>query len=228
MNKKLIVITGASSGIGAALAKTFSAAGYPLAVLARNLENLQALGLSNVVCQAADVTDFVAIKNAIKVAEEKYGPVDCLINNAGFVKAGDFAEVTHQDNQKTIEVNLQGTINGIEAVLPGMRERKQGTIINMSSVADRNVRPNIATYAASKAAIKSLTESLRVANAKYNIRFCNIAPAKVKTQMAITAGLDTGFLIAPEDLASLVLMVYQQPQMICIRDLVIAPTSYEP
>lgn len=173
MSNPLVIITGASSGIGVAMAKVFSAAGYSLGLLSRNLEAMEELNLPNAICVSTDVTNIDAIKKAIHVIEAKYGYVDCLINNAGFSKHGDFTELDHSDHAKMVNVNLQGVLNGIEVVLPGMIERKTGTIINISSVADRHPRPQIATYAATKAAVKSLSESLRMANAKYGIRVCN-------------------------------------------------------
>lgn len=227
MSNSLIIITGASSGIGAAMAQVFSTAGYPVALIARHIEPMKKLNLPNSICLTADVTDYNAMKQAIDDAENKFGPVACLINNAGFVKAGDFTKVNHDDHVTTVNTNIIGVINGIEIVLPGMRVRKTGTIINISSLADRSARPHIATYAATKAAVKSLTESLRMANAKYGIRICNLAPAKVATPMLIAANLQQGQLIAPEDLAKTALWIYQQPQSICIRDLLIAPTNYE-
>lgn len=227
MNKSLVVITGASSGIGAAMAKVFSAAGYSLGLLARNLEAMEKLNLPDALCISVDVTDFDAFKKAIHTCEAKFGSVDCLINNAGFVKGGDFTELDHPDQMNMVNVNLQGVINGIEAVLPGMRVRKTGTIVNISSVADRNPRPQVATYAATKAAVKSLSESLRMANAKYGIRICNLAPAKIMTPMLIAANLNDNQTISAEDLAKAALWMYQQPQTICVRDLVFAPTFYE-
>lgn len=124
--------------------------------------------------------------------------------------------------------NLLGVINGIEGVLPGMRERRSGTIINISSVADRNARPNYATYAATKAAVKSLSESLRMANAAFGVRICHLAPAKVLTPMLKNMNVCSDKSILPEDIARAALWIYQQPESICIRDLVIAPTVYEP
>jgi len=227
MHKPLVIITGASSGIGAAMAQVFSAAGYNLGLFARNLEAMEKLNLPDTICISVDVTDIAAYKNAVAASEAKFGTVDCLINNAGFAKGGDFTEVDHADHANTVNINLQGVINGLEIVLPGMRARKTGTIINISSIADRNSRPLIATYAATKAAVKSLSESLRVANAKYGIRVCNIAPAKIKTPMLMTANLNDDKSIEAEDLAKAVLWVYQQPQTICVRDLVFAPTFYE-
>lgn len=228
MNKPLVIITGASSGIGAAMAKIFSFAGYSLGLIARNLEAMEKLNLTNTICKSVDVTDGSAVKEAIYVAENKFGPVDCLINNAGFLKAGDFTAVSYDDHRAMVDVNILGVISGIEAVLPGMRERKTGTILNISSLADRNARPKFVTYAATKAAVKSLSESLRMANAKYGIRVCNLAPAKISTPMIIAANLSDNQIIDAEDLAKAALWIYQQPQTICVRDLVIAPTYYEP
>src|SRR3990167_6114453 len=228
MNKPLVIITGASSGIGAAMAKIFSFAGYPLGLIARNLEAMENLNLDNTICKSVDVTDGSAVKEAIYAAENKFGPVDCLINNAGFLNAGDFTEVSYDNHKAMVDVNILGVISGIEAVLPGMRKRKIGTILNVSSLADRNARPNFVTYAATKAAVKSLSESLRMANAKYGIRVCNLAPAKISTPMIIAANLSDNQIIDAEDLAKAALWIYQQPQTICVRDLVIAPTYYEP
>ena len=228
MNKSLVIITGASSGIGTAMAKIFSSAGYPLGLIARNLEAMEKLNLANTICQSVDVTNGDAMREAIHIAENKFGSVDCLINNAGFLKAGDFIEVGYDDHKTMVDVNILGVINGIEAVLSGMRERKTGTILNVSSLADRNARPKFVTYAATKAAVKSLSESLRMANAKYGIRICNLAPAKISTPMIIAANLSDNQMIDAENLAKAALWMYQQPQTICVRDLVIAPTYYEP
>lgn len=228
MNKPLVVITGASSGIGAALAHIFASADYPLCLIARNIDAMQKFNLSNSICFSTDVTHFSELKEAIQTAEDQFGPVDLLCNNAGFVKAGDFVDINHETHKNTVDVNIQGVINAIEIVLPNMRKRQHGTIINTSSIADRNARPNLAVYAATKAAVKSLSESLRVANAKHNIRICNLAPAKIKTPMLISSNFPDNEVVMPEAVAKTVLWIYEQPQTICIRDLVIAPTRYEP
>lgn len=228
MNKSLVVITGASSGIGAAMATVFSSMGYPVCLLSRNQADMEKLNLPNSLCLSVDVTDLAAFKKAIDLAENKFGPVDLLCNNAGFVKAGDFDEIAHEMNETMVNVNIKGVINGLEIVLSRMRERKSGTIINTSSVADRNARPNLAVYAATKAAVKSLTESLRMANAKYGIRICNLAPAKIRTPMLISGTYPANEVVEPIDVARAALWMYEQSQTICIRDLVIAPTSYEP
>ncbi|HEX2549392.1 MAG TPA: SDR family oxidoreductase [Gammaproteobacteria bacterium] len=228
MDKSLVVITGASSGIGAAMAKIFSAAGYPICLLSRSLVEMTNLQLPNSLSLSVDVTDVEAFKKAVDEAESQFGPVDLLCNNAGFVKAGDFVDISHEMNETMVDVNIKGVINGLEIVLSRMRERKKGTIINTSSISDRNARPNIAVYAATKAAVKSLTESLRMANAKYGIRICNLTPAKIRTPMMISTTLPASEVVEPEAVAEAALWMYEQESNICIRDLVIAPTLYEP
>ncbi len=227
MHKSLVIITGASSGIGAAVAKIFSEAGYATALLARNKNVMDALHLENSISIECDVTDINSVNHAINIAQEKFGAIDCLINNAGFAKGGEFTEVSHDDNQKMIAVNLNGVINCIETVLPTMQKNKSGTIINISSVADRKSRPTLPVYAATKAAVKSLSESLRTSNAKYGIRICNVAPAKIKTPLMMSSNLADDQIIQVQDMAKVILWIYEQPKTVCIRDIVIAPTYYE-
>ena len=105
MNKPLVIITGASSGIGAAMAQVFSEAGYPLGLLARNKEAMDRLSLPNTICISVDVTNINAMQSAIQLAEKKFGAVDCLINNAGYAKAGDFSELSHDVHLTTVNVN---------------------------------------------------------------------------------------------------------------------------
>ncbi|RYW88253.1 SDR family oxidoreductase [Legionella pneumophila] len=227
IKKSLIMITGASSGIGGGIADIFSENGYPLLLISRNITSQQHHQLPNTLYFQADVTDPISLSHAIKEAEIKFGPVECLINNAGTVKNGEFSKLSHHDHEQMVDVNVKGVINCIEAVLPGMQSRKTGTIINISSLADRKTRPKLATYAATKAAIKSLSESLRMANASLGIRVCNIAPAKVKTSLLQQSNLQENQIISVAELAKAVLWIYEQPQHICIRDIVIAPTYYE-
>lgn len=226
-DKLVIFISGASSGLGAELARLFSKEHYTVALCARNIEKIEALGLQNVHCFKADVSDFHSIQKAITETENNIGPIDCMINNAGFGKHGVFTDITHEDHAQTIDINFKGTVNCIETILPYMQARKRGTIINVGSLADRLPRPDLAVYAASKAAIKSLSDSLRMANAKFGIRVCHVAPAKIKTPMLIDSNLCDEHLIQVEEMAKMILWIYQQPHHICIRDIVIAPTYYE-
>lgn len=226
-DKTVIFITGASSGLGAELARLFAEANYTVALCARNIEKIDALNLPNIHCFKADVSDYHSIQKATIETENNIGPIDCLINNAGVGKHGSFTNIAHEDHMQTIDVNLKGSINCIETILPYMQARKRGTIINIGSLADRFPRPDLDVYAASKAAIKSLSDSLRMANAKFGIRVCHVSPAKIKTPMLIDSNLCDEHLIKVEEMTKMILWIYQQPHHICIRDIVIAPTNYE-
>jgi NADP-dependent 3-hydroxy acid dehydrogenase YdfG len=125
-------------------------------------------------------------------------------------------------------------VHGIRAVLPGMSARKRGTIVNVSSIGDRRPGPLAPTYHAAKTALRSLSESLQQSEAKNNVRIINIAPGFVRTN--IHAGMGIPFedysrqlgnpeFIAPERIADIIMFCYKQPQPICIRDLVVMPTT---
>ncbi len=227
MDKPLIMITGASSGLGASTAKLFSRAGYPLALFSRNLAKMEQLNLNNVKLYAVDVADKNQLDEAIQNVKNQYGFIDCLINNAGIAIDGDFTEISASAREEMVDTNLKGLMNTIELVLPEMQAHKRGTIINISSLSDRRARPNNPVYAATKAAVRSLTGSLRMAYASSGIRFCNIAPAKIHSPMW-DEPYDPDYFVSSETFAETLLWIYQQPQSVCIRDLVIAPTNYEP
>ena len=161
MSKGLMIITGASSGIGEACAKAFSALGHPLLLIARRVDRLTALNLPRTLCKQVDVTDRKALLQAIVDAEKQYGPADCLINNAGVMLLGLMHEQDPEQWQQMLDVNVMGVMNGIHAVLPSMIKRQTGTIINVSSVAGRKTFPNHAAYCGTKFAVHALTENIR-------------------------------------------------------------------
>lgn len=239
-NKSLVVITGASSGIGAAIAKSFSAAGHPLLLLARRVEAMQALALPNSLSISVDVTNADAIKAAINQAEAQFGPVGCLINNAGVMLLGQIDTQDPNEWSRMLNINVMGVLNGIHAVLAGMKVRKTGTIINISSVAGRKTFPNHAAYCATKFAVHALTENIREEVAMDDVRLITIAPGAVETELlshttddAIKAGYhdwktQMGGVIAPENVAAAALFAWQQPQNVCVREIVLAPTRQQP
>lgn len=134
-SKGLIIITGASSGIGEACARAFSAAGHPLLLLARRIERMESLGLPNCMCRKVDVTDVDAFSAAIAEAEAAHGPAECLVNNAGVMLLGSIPDQDPAEWATMLSVNVTGVLNGMRAVLGGMVGRKRGTIINVSSIA---------------------------------------------------------------------------------------------
>ena len=162
MDKKpLVVITGASSGIGAAVAQAMSKQGHPLLLLARRLERLEALDLPNALCRQVDVTERAALQQAITEAEAIYGPTDCLVNNAGLMQLGRVEEQDPTEWDAMVDINIKGVLNGISAVAGQMKARKGGTIINVSSVAGIKGFPNHMAYCGTKFAVHGLSETLR-------------------------------------------------------------------
>lgn len=239
MNKELIVITGASSGIGQAAAKAFSALGYPLLLLARRVERLKELKLPNALCKKVDVTERADLKDAIEEAEQQFGPVGCLINNAGVMLLGSMHEQDPEEWQTMLDVNIMGVMNGINAVLPKMIDRKDGTIINISSIAGRKTFPSHAAYCGTKFAVHAITENIREEVAEHNVRFITIAPGAVETELlshTTSADIKSGYeawkkemgsILSAEDVTNAILFAYQQPQSICIREIVLAATKQD-
>ncbi|MDF4720803.1 SDR family oxidoreductase, partial [Vibrio parahaemolyticus] len=130
--KKLIVITGASSGIGEAIARHFNEQGHALLLLARRVERLEALNLPNTLCEKVDVTDKASFEAAIEKAEALYGPVDALVNNAGVMLLGQIDTQEASEWKRMFDVNVIGLLNGMQSVLAPMKARNSGTIINIS------------------------------------------------------------------------------------------------
>lgn len=239
-SKSLIVITGASSGIGAATARLLSSRGYPLLLLARRVDRLQALNLPNTLCCQVDITDGEAVKAAIEQAEAQFGPVDALINNAGVMLLGNMAEQDPKEWQQMLDVNVSGLLNGIHAVLKGMRERKSGTIINISSIAGRKTFPDHGVYCGTKFAVHAITEGLREEVAMDNVRCITIAPGAVETELlshttsdSIKEGYEAwktemGGVVKAEQIAEAIRFAYEQPQSLCIREIVLAATRQQP
>lgn len=240
MTKKLAVITGASSGIGKALAFEFSKAGYPLLLLARRVEKLKAFNLPRSLCEELDVTNVTAFKQLLKKSEDIYGPTDCLINNAGVVLLNLFQEQPVEEWEQMLKTNVTGVLNGMKLVLNDMTQRQAGTIINISSIAGRTAFPTMSTYCMTKAAVHLLTESVRKEVAQANVRCVLISPGYVKTefsshinspeirQQLSSIEEDIREVLQPEDIAAACLYAYQQPQRVCIREMVICPTRQVP
>ena len=239
-NKKLIAITGASSGIGAATAKAFSDAGYPLLLMARRIELMESMNLPNAICKEVDVLDLEGMKAAISEAQDSYGEVDCMINNAGVMINGKPQAQDPEDWQKMLDVNIRGVLNGIHLVLKDMVARQSGTIINMGSIAGIKTFPDHTVYCGTKFAVHAITENIREEVSGSNVRLITIAPGMVYTELldhgceeeARKGWMDyaeqIGGALKPESIAESVLFSYQMPQEVCVREIVICPTGQEP
>lgn len=228
--KPLIAITGASSGIGKAIAEKFSQKGYPLLLMARRLDLLQALNLPNCICKKVDVTSQEDIKVAISKAETQFGPVECLVNSAGIIETGSLTEQSVSLWQNMVDTNIMGILKAMDAVIPQMVERKKGTIINISSLAGRKPAPGAAVYSGTKYAVHTITDSLRQELLKDKVRLIIIGPGFTETEMIIPKSeiekqrLDTAFkkigpLLKAEDVANAVWYAYSQPDYVNIREI---------
>ncbi|HCH5600848.1 SDR family oxidoreductase [Vibrio parahaemolyticus] len=238
--KKLVVITGASSGIGEAIARRFSEEGHPLLLVARRVERLDALNLPNTLCEKVDVTDQASLITAIEKAEAQFGPADVLVNNAGVMLLGQIDTQDAAEWKRMFDVNVLGLLNGMHSVLASMKARNSGTIINISSIAGKKTFPDHAAYCGTKFAVHAISENVREEVAASNVRVTTIAPGAVETELLshttsqdIKDGydawkVDMGGVLAADDVARAVIFAYQQPQNVCIREIALAPTKQQP
>lgn len=238
--KPLIAITGASSGFGKAMAVAFNQAGYPLVLLARRVEKCEELGLDNTLCEKVDVRDKSAFEAAIRKAEAIYGKVDLLINNAGLMQLGDIAVQHPKEWQDMLDINVLGVLNGMQIVMADMKERRSGTIINVSSLAGIKGFPNHAAYCASKYGVVGLSETVRQELSAYNVRVMSILPGAVQTELlghttdetikkdysSYNESIGMGSITA-EHIAQTVKFAYEMPQGVNLREIQIADTKQD-
>lgn len=242
MEKSLVVITGASSGFGAEIAKLFNQAGFPLLLLGRRVEKIEALPLNfdNVMIEKVDVTDYKAFEASIKKAEAVYGPVDLLVNNAGVMLLGNVLDQDPSEWQTMMNTNVMGVLNGMQIVLPSMKERNHGTVINMSSLAGKKTFTNHAAYVASKFGVHGLSETIREELSGSNVRVSMVAPGAAETEL-LTHVTDQGALtdyqawkesmggitLNPLHVAESVKFIYDMPQEVNVREIDIAATAQD-
>jgi NADP-dependent 3-hydroxy acid dehydrogenase YdfG len=237
---KLVIITGASSGIGAATAQAFAAAGHPLLLLARRLEPMEALNLPHTLCRAVDVLDAPSFQAAINDAEAQFGPAEYLVNNAGVMMNAPALESDSAQWDSMIDINIKGVLTGIRLVLTGMVERGSGTIVNIGSIAGVKTFSNHAVYCGTKFAVHAISEAIREEVSSKNVRLITIAPGMVETDLVNHTTHDAsrdgwwkyakqiGGALKPADIAEAIVWSCQLPQSVCVREMVICPTRQEP
>ncbi len=189
IENKVVVITGASSGLGEATARLLSAQGASVVLGARRVERIQSLADEltgnggKALAIPTDVTDYDQVKRLVDAAVQTYGRIDVMINNAGLMPQSPLERLKIDDWNQMIDVNIKGVLYGIAAALPHMKAQKSGHIINVSSVAGHKVHPNAAVYAATKHAVRAISEGLRMEVKPYNIRTTVISPGAVDTEL---------------------------------------------
>ena len=235
---KVVVITGASSGLGEAAARRLAADGAKLVLGARRVDRLQALAkalsLGETAVVETDVTRREEVRRLVDQAVKVHGRIDVIVNNAGLMP-NSLLERLHVDEwDRMIDVNIKGVLYGIAAALPHMIAQKGGQIINVSSVAGHKVGPGGAVYAATKHAVRVISEGLRQEVKPYNIRTTVISPGAVATELidtvtdpTVAAALRATYekAIPPDSFARAVVFAMSQPEDVDINEILYRPTG---
>lgn len=243
IHNKVIMITGASSGIGEAAAKELSSKGAKLVLAARREERLKKLQKEieqrggKAIYQVTDVTSYDQMEELAAKALEEYGKIDVLINNAGVMLHSFLYKKKIDEWNRMIDTNIKGVLYGIAAVLPVMRERKEGHIINISSVAGHVVGAGSAVYAATKFAVRAISEGLRKEESlSNNIRVTIISPGAVNTELTnwitdldLKPKIDEIYknAIEADSIARAIVFAIEQPSDVAVNEILIRPTHQE-
>ena len=238
---KVVVITGSSSGLGEAAARRLASGGTRLILGARRLERLQALaselGSRAVTVQQTDVTDRAQVKALVDRAVAVHGRIDVIINNAGLMPLSLLERGRVDDWDRMIDVNIKGVLYGIAAALPHMMKQKSGHVINVSSVAGHTFRAGAAVYAATKTAVRVISEGLRLEVKPYNIRSTIISPGAVQSELPasvresdVAKGVGQfyeAYAIPADSFAQMVEFAISQPENVDVNEILFRPTAQE-
>jgi NAD(P)-dependent dehydrogenase (short-subunit alcohol dehydrogenase family) len=186
---RTVFITGCSSGIGLALAKAFRDAGCRVAATARNIDAIDLEPSDDLLTLALDVTDPLSIHNAIARTTEWTTAIDIAVNNAGFALIGPVAELDLDDLRSQLETNVMGPVALIQAVIPGMIERRRGVIVNVGSVSGLTTTPFAGAYCASKAGLHALSDALRMEVAHFGIDVVVVQPGAIASRFGDTSAI---------------------------------------
>jgi NADP-dependent 3-hydroxy acid dehydrogenase YdfG len=240
---KVVVITGASSGMGEAAAKHLAELGAVVVLGARRSERIEKLAKEiegnggKALAIATDVTKRDQVKKVVDSAVEKFGRVDVILNNAGIMPLSPMDRLNVDEWDQMVDVNIKGVLNGIAAVLPHMKKQKSGHIINTASVAGHKIFGGSAVYSATKFAVRALSEGLRMEVKPYNIRTTIVSPGAVKTELlehiseADVQQANKEYVgtvgLSPDAFANVVAFVIGQPEEMDINEIIFRPTSQE-
>lgn len=240
--KKIALITGATSGIGQATALKAAEAGFDIILTGRRQDRLEQLAeeirqkRSEVLSLCFDVRDAEAVKKAIENLDDKWKKIAVLVNNAGLaVGVSPLQEGILDDWERMIDTNIKGLLYVTRAVAPLMIQNNNGHIVNIASIAGKEVYPGGNVYCATKHAVDALSRAMRTDMLKHNIKVTNIAPGMVETEFSLvrykgdaTAAKNVYKGMTPltnEDIADTILFAITRPAHVCLNDIVIMPTA---
>ena len=237
---KVVVVTGASSGIGEATALVLAERGAKVVLGARRVDRLEALVARIVAaggqaaCAPLDVTKRDDLLRIVAFAVERFGRLDVLVSNAGIAPISLFDELRVEDWEAMIDVNLKGVLYGIAAALPVFRRQGAGHFVNVVSTAGLRIVPQQGVYAATKNAVRTLSEGLRQ-EAGDKLRVTVVSPGYVRTELtssmtsptvkAQIAGTSNAIAIPPEAIARAITFAIEQPAEVDVGDIVVRPTA---
>ncbi|WP_125765355.1 SDR family oxidoreductase [Levilactobacillus mulengensis] len=240
---KVVVITGASSGIGAATAKLLASNGAKVVLGARREDRLQSLvqeitaAGGQAAYQVTDVRDAAEVRGLVDLAKSQFGGIDVIFNNAGIMPTSPISALKTQEWNDMIDINLKGVLNGVAAVMPDFTAQKHGQIVTTSSVAGIKSFPGAGVYGATKFAVRNLMEVIRTESAQEgtNIRTATLYPAAINTELLHTItdatakqGMDQLYDavgITPDAIARVVNFAIDQPAEVNVNEFTIYPTK---
>lgn len=233
---KIVLITGASSGIGAGIARELAGAGATVILGARRIDRLEELaeeirsGGGTVAIRRLDVTDRADVAAFAEAARERFGRVDVIVNNAGIMPLSPMASMKVEEWDRMVDVNIKGVLHGIAAVLPEMTERGSGHIINIASIGALYVAPTAAVYCATKFAVRAISDGLR--QERDDIRVTCIHPGVVESELALTITDPTAaeamkdyraIALTPDAIGRAVRFAIEQPEDVDVNEIVVRP-----
>ncbi|KAL9971919.1 hypothetical protein ACROYT_G018142 [Oculina patagonica] len=238
---KVAIVTGASSGIGEAIARALAENGAKVVLAARRKERLDKIrdeitkSGDVAVAMEMDVVNRQQVLDLVSHTNDTLGPVDIIVNNAGVGYYTTMKNCHLDEWEKTVDVNCKGVLNCIGAVLPGMLERKKGHIVNISSNLGRKVCPGLTVYSATKYFIEGLTQGLRLEIVGSGVKVTSIQPGDVATEFAIgntdeearqkyEVSADVKIL-EPRDIANAVIYALTQPSHVSVSEVMVEPTD---
>lgn len=238
LDGKVVVVTGASGGIGEAIARELAGAGARVMLGARRTERLEAIVAAlhaaghTALARPADVTRREDVRALAEAAADAWGPVDVMVNNAGIMPLSPMAAMKVDEWDRMVEVNIKGVLNGIAAVLPEMSARRAGHIVNIASIGALSVVPTAAVYCATKFAVRALSDGLRQEHDA--LRVTCIHPGVVESDLAATitdpaaAAMMRDYraiALKPDAIARAVRYAIAQPADVDVSEIVIRPTA---